>query len=135
MGNCQPESMSSFEESQPKPVRCGCGGDAVLRMYGEPETPYCIQCTSCGITTLGYATEAEVVEAWNKAMSGIVQESAKDARGSERTAKVEKKGIYTDAIHTGYCGECGHHLVSPNDVYCPGCGAKLEWEEATDESD
>ena len=51
-----------------KPVRCGCGGEATVRTYGEPETPYCIQCVRCGITTLGFDTEVEAIQAWNRAM-------------------------------------------------------------------
>ena len=94
-----------------KPVRCGCGAKAVLRTYGEPETPYCIQCTSCGITTLGYATEAEAVEAWNRAMG-------------ERTAKAVKED------NICICDNCSGLILTPfaSYKYCPECGAKLEWE-------
>ena len=49
----------------------------------------------------------------------------------KRTAKVKKKGLYTGAIHTGHCGNCGGHVVSTYDRFCHSCGAKLEWE--TDE--
>lgn len=100
-----------------------CGNDALSidSSYFRDTLIYCCECDMYFTLDSFKATREEVIEAWNIR--------------AERTAKVEKKGIYTDAIHTGYCGECGHHLVSPNDVYCPGCGAKLEWEEATDESD
>lgn len=46
------------------------------------------------------------------------------AEPAERTAKVEWSEV--DGCHL--CGECGF-AVTPNcDVYCAGCGARLEWE-------
>ena len=57
------------------PVRCGCGGEAVLcesDKYDSFDFTYMIYCKACGITSDVYDTEAEVVEAWNRAMSGNV---------------------------------------------------------------
>jgi hypothetical protein len=50
-----------------KPVRCGCGGEPVV---GHIETSgrWYIGCPDCDICTGLYNTEAEVVQAWNKAM-------------------------------------------------------------------
>ena len=64
--NCQPKDSGSFEKSQPKPVRCGCGGEAVIheQEYGE----FDVYCPMCFITTDDYNTEAEAIEAWNRAM-------------------------------------------------------------------
>ena len=102
-----------------KPVRCGCGGEATVRTYGEPETPYCIQCVRCGITTLGYETEAEAIEAWNKAMG-------------ERTTKVEILEMKNTHNKVWKCSNCGQYMHRANwsrEVkYCSHCGARLEWE-------
>ena len=41
----------------------------------------------------------------------------------ERTAKVEWSEV--DGCHL--CGECGFAVCPNCDVYCAGCGAKLDW--------
>lgn len=95
-----------------KPVRCGCGGEAAIRVYESmrlcKQTDYYLQCKECGIATLFKNTEAEAVTAWNRAMG-------------ERTAKVSK-GAY-DLMRC----ECGMP-VSSNFDFCPHCGARLEWK-------
>ena len=48
-----------------KPVRCGCGGEAMLLV---DMNNYSIMCRKCGISTENYDTEAEAVQAWNRAM-------------------------------------------------------------------
>ena len=55
-----------------KPVRCGCGGEAIVHEheYGEFE----VYCPMCFITTDDYKTEAEAIEAWNKAMGAGLRE-------------------------------------------------------------
>lgn len=57
-----------------KPVRCGCGGEAILKhycySYGDDDQYYFVWCERCDIQTKTYPTEAEAVEAWNKAMCG-----------------------------------------------------------------
>ena len=55
-----------------KPVRCGCGGEAVKVQH---ELFSCvfgwdIHCMKCGIETQMFDTEAEAISAWNKAMTG-----------------------------------------------------------------
>ena len=57
-----------------KPVRCGCGGEAVIHNYSgiKREGDYTISCSKCRILTDDYPTEAEAVQAWNRAMSGNV---------------------------------------------------------------
>ena len=52
-----------------KPVRCGCGGEAML--YVDLKY-FSIICKKCGIATRDFLSEAEAVEAWNRAMSGHV---------------------------------------------------------------
>ena len=50
-----------------KPVRCGCGGKAML--YVSPiTTRWLLQCESCKIETTFYDSEAEAIKAWNRAM-------------------------------------------------------------------
>lgn len=74
-----------------KPVNCGCGGSCNTQFDCNESKPWYCECDSCGIVTLCYDTEAEAIQAWNRAMSGNVQECAKDARCTERMAKVENK--------------------------------------------
>ena len=83
-----------------KPVRCGCGGEAKI-IHGDYRTS--VYCTNCGIQTCYYATEAEAIEAWNRAMSGV----AKDINVPNKTAKVD--WIY-------------------GEPFCPMCGDRLEWK-------
>lgn len=50
-----------------KPVKCGCGGEAKVIML-IPEV-YAVECSKCWIRTGSPAcTEAEAIEAWNRAM-------------------------------------------------------------------
>ena len=130
-----------------KPVRCGCGGKAEayeIHFWGKC---YVCECTECGLTTKPKDTEAEAIEAWNTAMSGVAlhpcttpngaytsgctttntTDPNKDFHpvrdfmvGAERTAKVMNDGI-------NYCENCEGYVEAPM-AYCPYCGAKLEWE-------
>ena len=68
-----------------KPVRCGCGGKAEayeIHFWGKC---YVCECMECGVTTKPMDTEAEAVQAWNRAMG------AKDINvpDKERMAKME----------------------------------------------
>ena len=113
-----------------KPVRCGCGGEAIIGLKewedrkGNYHENSFVYCDDCSISTGGYLTEAEAVTAWNRAMSGNMQECAENARCTERTAKAEWSEV--DGCHL--CGECGFAVCPNCDVYCAGCGARLEWE-------
>jgi len=51
-----------------KPVRCGCGGEAQVFFPFTNNSVYMIECKKCGICTSAYETEAEAIEAWNRAM-------------------------------------------------------------------
>ena len=103
-----------------KPVRCGCGGasNIVKRLSRDYSVP----------VTDDYFSEAEAVEAWNRAM-GATDICVGD---NERTAKVT---LLNTGLHTiwGTC-ECGRQVEKPgrNDqsgaYYCPRCGARLEWK-------
>jgi hypothetical protein len=51
-----------------KPVRCGCGGEA--EVHKPTMHMFSVHCISCGVGTGRiYPTEAEAIEAWNRAMS------------------------------------------------------------------
>lgn len=102
-----------------KPVRCGCGGAVICirgkDMYWKPGGLYEVHCLGCGLNTKLYATEAEAIRAWNRAMS-------------RKTAKVET----VEKPNTYKCSECGQYFHqtswgSPVE-YCSRCGARLEWE-------
>lgn len=102
-----------------KPVPCGCGGEAIIGLKewedrkGNYHENSFVYCDNCSISTGGYLTEAEAIEAWNRAMG-------------ERTAKVE---TYTDdQQETWSVCECGTDVWKSYN-YCPECGAKLDWGE------
>lgn len=52
--------------------RCGCGGEAKVNRWkwetNRPKERYDVYCNVCGISTVFYPTEAEVITAWNLAM-------------------------------------------------------------------
>lgn len=100
-----------------KPVRCGCGGEAKTWKY---EKAWEVMCAKCYTRTDLFMTEAEAIEAWNRAM-GIAEKSST----VERTAKATRK---PEAFF--YRCECGYGLCcEKNDMnYCPHCGGRLEWE-------
>ena len=102
-----------------KPVRCGCGGETEIDCHlGDLNrcNLYYVYCHKCRITSANYHSEAEAIEAWNKAMG------AKDINvpTKERTAKViDEVGLS--------CGNCDQWLKL-GWSWCPKCGAKLEWK-------
>ena len=111
-----------------KPVRCGCGGEAIIECangydpFAEKTKPnlwYGVICKKCKIQTKAYYTEAEAITAWNRAMGNRME-----LQTVERTAKAEWSEV--DGCHL--CGECGFAVCPNCDVYCAGCGARLEWE-------
>ena len=121
-----------------KPVKCGCGGEAKIESasgydpFAEkriPELWYGVICKKCKIQTKSYYTEAEAVQAWNRAMSGVTDTNVGD---KERIAKVEtvEKPIIGDTegktIKVTSCGNC-KNTVSIFDNFCPGCGCRLIW--------
>lgn len=58
------------EKANQKHVKCGCGGEAKVRAscFFTATDLYLVQCKRCGTATLLKYSEAEAIEAWNKAM-------------------------------------------------------------------
>ena len=111
------------------PVRCGCGGEAKVGCgYIASSTPYMVYCTRCKIVTKDYTTEAEAVQAWNRAMSG----SAEKSSTVERTAKVkedewtEHKMLSRDYGKIYYQHDCCCDLYESPYQFCPYCGKKMK---------
>ena len=100
-----------------KPVRCGCGGEAIIYINGARQAK--IYCEKCGIESNVFATKYEAITAWNRAM-GIAEKSL--------TVERTSKGEYSNADGEYLCSECGR-VVQIEDAYCCGCGAKLDWSE------
>ena len=113
-----------------KPVRCGCGGEAVVC---NPEPLYAtdiyrVECTNCFIVTPFYSTESAAIDVWNRAMGVHTT-----ACTTERTAKVEDKyrdylpySRFMESELKGDCGFCGE-TVWLGEKYCHECGTKLDW--------
>jgi hypothetical protein len=142
-----------------KPVRCGCGGEAIIGLKewedrkGNYHENSFVYCNDCSISTGGYLTEAEAIEAWNTAMGTntrkllevLVHDATDtnvgdkfdkdiDVPAKERTAKVvEHDASVTDTDGYKYhrseylCGACKKKVIG-GDEYCSHCGARLEWE-------
>lgn len=109
-------------ESELKPVRCGCGGEAKVISYLSREyckMAYYVRCVECGTETDDLHSEAEAITAWNRAMGA----DAYKTKATERTAKVVEgqKGSW-------YCTGCGKWCDKGEDIYCAHCGCRLEWE-------
>lgn len=104
-----------------KPVRCGCGGEAQYEAYENYNfgsyIAHIMICDKCGMRTAEWPSEAEAIEAWNRAMG-------------ERTAKVQElpRRSETSLDWEGKCSNCGAY-TNLDMNYCHNCGAKLDWGE------
>lgn len=125
------------------PVRCGCGGEAKIQtdhdtvVPGEPIDWKRVVCDNCNIRTTWRKTEAEAIQAWNRAMGTDIRTLMKvfayDAmcavckKKKKRTAKVEeveKPNVFKCSV----CGQYFHSTAWGSPVeYCSRCGAKLDW--------
>lgn len=103
-----------------------CGGEANVKMWCEPDTPYLVMCESCKASVNDYATEAEAIEAWNR-----------------RAEPERKRGKWEVQPSTGEdrpfiwwkCSECGHVIFSETErdrkefhAFCGRCGADMRGE-------
>ena len=103
-----------------KSVKCGCGGEAEIDIV--PIDRRRVRCQKCGIRTLSFATEADAITAWNRAMGNQFREVTK---------KVENQytvGDHGKVYEYGSCGACGAPVIK-SDKYCSECGARLDWSE------
>ena len=121
--------------SELKPVRCWCGGEAYhdttrgwIPMREDAFVVWHrVICKNCGTQTKAFYTEAEAIQAWNKAMGAkdinVPNKFATDTNvgDKERTAKVK------EGWGLAMCESCKKR-VYPNDIYCSHCGARLEWK-------
>lgn len=62
-----------MQTEEVKPVRCGCGGEALISTWTGSNATVVNDCTTvycekCGMQTRIYRTESEAIEAWNRAM-------------------------------------------------------------------
>lgn len=121
--------------SDQKPVRCGCGGEAVVYPSIVNNT-FFVQCERCRTMTFLHLTEAEAITAWNRAMSGATDTNVGDKFDKdinvlckERTAKVEDldRRSETSLSWEGTCTKCGSYTMRDMN-YCFHCGARLEWK-------
>ena len=121
-----------------EPVRCGCGGEAVIEYIGSPFSPYVVKCKKCGVRTDEEDTESEAIEAWNRAMgatSRIIHCSEcahwmdrcvlmNDGRIRQYKAKENfvtiSEGINEGAkcLHDERCIEDGHAIFREADDFC-----------------
>ena len=104
---------------------CGCGGEASLCCGFEHRDIYSVECNKCGICTCVYDTEAEAIEAWNKAMGN-----------TEKSSTVEQNtGEWIKDRDAHRCSEChavldGDDWTWRNNYYCYHCGAKMKgWDK------
>ena len=98
-----------------KPVRCGCGGEAVQKAIWQTAKDryvYQVGCRECFTQTIAFPTEAEAVTAWNRAMG---KEPVKVEVVTAKSGRTWEQ-----------CSRCLNEVYY-NLPYCPGCGAKLDW--------
>lgn len=100
-----------------KPVRCGCGGEAILDCYlGDLHRSnlYYIYCAKCDIRTSNYLSEAEAVEAWNRAM------------GAGKSEIAITKGYWMTTYDGLHCSVCNYKCeTTALPEVCPHCGTSL----------
>lgn len=116
-----------------KPVRCGCGGEAVVvkHTFHGASPSYGVECMNCHVETWQfYNEEAEAITAWNRAMRTSAEPERKKGEWIER--KVYSMTIM-DYQHAK-CSVCGKYLTTPyqyffdNYPFCPNCGAEMRGE-------
>lgn len=135
--------VTSMDEEL-KPVQCGCGGEAeICQKYLSGNLPdIYVLCGNCSIRTGEYYTEAEAIEAWNRAMGKRSGENTGKQMSQECwNADVERK--YLDRGIKEICQMLSDGLISEEvgfelminrvhrntyvkgkgtDVYCEHCG-------------
>ena len=100
------------------PVRCGCGGEAKVISYLSREyckMAYYVRCENCGTETDDLHSEAEAIQAWNRAM------------GAGRDKIAITKGYWRATYDGLYCSVCNYkcETTALPDV-CPHCGTSMK---------
>jgi len=100
-------------ENSDQPVRCGCGGEAMLLV---DMNNYSIMCRKCGISTENYDTKTEAITAWNKAMGA-----------DKRSDLAITKGYWMVTYDGLHCSICNYKLdtTAVPDI-CPHCRAEMK---------
>ena len=111
-----------------KPVKCGCGGEAIIGLNewedrkGNYHENSFVYCADCSVSTMGFLTEAEAIKTWNTTMGAnrvqfeAVERMAKVTDYTENVCGIEAEG-------GGKC-ECGNWVYDEL-PYCPHCGIRL----------
>ncbi len=109
--------MKGHMNNKLKPVNCGCGGEAKVDTKLVSCTPVerkRVYCSKCYISTEWMKSEAEAIEAWNRAMSAGKDEIA--------ITKGYWMAIY-DGLHCSVCNYKCETTALPE--VCPHCGTRL----------
>lgn len=119
------------------PVRCGCGGEAVLNtgkiITATGEHLANVKCKKCGIAipvkvSLDQSeAKSEAITAWNKAMGNRMElQTVEPAKVIEHDASVTDTDGYKYHRSEYLCGACKKKVIGGDD-YCSHCGIKLDW--------
>ncbi len=121
-----------------KPIRCGCGGEAILETDHDTIQPVApidwkrVRCNKCNIRTTWRKSEAEAIEVWNRAMGN--RDNLERVEPKTFVVPIVSKAKYVKFVHDGEkfahgwtCQNCGGY-VQENDKYCKNCGCRLEWK-------
>lgn len=108
--------------------KCGCGGEAkVQRVRTLKSHVFVVMCTKCEIATNYYVTEAEAVQAWNRAMDAT---DINVGNKFDKDINVLIKGRWINVTTKAWvpdfqCSECGEKYVYQHN-FCPNCGARMD---------
>lgn len=90
---------------------------------------YYVRCENCGTETDDLHSEAEAVQAWNRAMGERTAKVVHKQQTRIVTPKSTTVAYETETNLWTECGNCGTMGMYHGWKYCPNCGAKLDWSE------
>ena len=91
-------------------------------------------CKNCGTQTKAFYTEAEAVQAWNRAMSGATDTNVGDKFAKDINVPRKGKWQRRKGSDCWECSEC-HAVLESDDIvrhnyyYCYHCGADMMNED------